>query len=182
MDGACDTFTCAATITTRCTTPLPNGGCAADFCDCSNGRALPLLLAHSNGRSVIIRRRDFGRSRLADFASSRSPIGPQLLNRPYPLTLSLRSAFSVDRASHRSRLFQRFQCNAGPDTVNPSNAYVDGCINGTQIYMQQHAAVMGGAGIAVACLMVRSVILYSNLKEKPRGDERFSVQSTVFRS
>lgn len=51
---------------------------------------------------------------------------------------------------------QRFNCNAGPDTVNPSNAYVEGCINGTRIYMQQHAAVMGGAGIAVACLMVRS--------------------------
>lgn len=55
-----------------------------------------------------------------------------------------------------ARLFQRFHCNAGLDTVNPSNAYVDGCINGTQIYMQQHATVMGGAGIAVACLMVRS--------------------------
>ncbi|KAI4480676.1 PREDICTED: CD151 antigen [Polistes canadensis] len=48
---------------------------------------------------------------------------------------------------------QRFNCSAGTDTVNPSNAYLEGCLNRTQIYMQQHAAVMGGAGIAVACLM-----------------------------
>ncbi|KAG7206900.1 hypothetical protein KM043_000797 [Ampulex compressa] len=53
---------------------------------------------------------------------------------------------------------QRFNCNAGPDTVNTSNAYIKGCINATQIYMQKHAAVMGGAGIAVACLMFFGMI------------------------
>ncbi|XP_017880549.1 CD151 antigen [Ceratina calcarata] len=53
---------------------------------------------------------------------------------------------------------QRFNCNAGSDTVNPSNAYLVGCINGTQIYMQKHATIMGGAGIAVACLMFFGMI------------------------
>ncbi|XP_060817445.1 CD151 antigen [Bombus pascuorum] len=54
---------------------------------------------------------------------------------------------------------QRFNCNAGADTVNPSNAYLVGCINGTQIYMQKHATIMGGAGIAVASVMLFGTVL-----------------------
>lgn len=77
-----------------------------------------------------------------------------------PLTLShrFRSTFSNRIVSHGDPIdlmLQRFNCNSGPDTVNPSNAYLVGCINGTQIYLQKHATIMGGAGIAVACLMVR---------------------------
>lgn len=53
---------------------------------------------------------------------------------------------------------QRFNCSAGPATVNPSNAYLEGCINGTRIYMQKHATTMGAAGIAVACLMFFGLI------------------------
>lgn len=52
---------------------------------------------------------------------------------------------------------QYFNCNAGPDTVNESNTWKDGCLNSTQLYMQKHAAIMGGAGIAVACLMVNGI-------------------------
>lgn len=78
----------------------------------------------------------------------------------HAFTPPLIEAFSRNCVSFTMRLLticapQRFHCNAGPDTVNPSNAYMEGCINGTRIYLQQHAAVMGGAGIAVACLMVR---------------------------
>lgn len=46
-------------------------------------------------------------------------------------------------------------CNAGPDASNPSNTYQEGCLEGTKIFMQRHAAILGGAGIVVACLMVR---------------------------
>ena len=53
---------------------------------------------------------------------------------------------------------QRFNCNGGADTVNPSNAYLEGCINGTRIYMQKHATIMGGAGIALAGLMFIGMI------------------------
>lgn len=53
---------------------------------------------------------------------------------------------------------QRFNCNQNPESINPSNAYVEGCINGTRVYMQQHATVMGAAGIAVACLMFFGMI------------------------
>ncbi|XP_066589665.1 tetraspanin-18B isoform X2 [Prorops nasuta] len=53
---------------------------------------------------------------------------------------------------------QRFNCNSGLDTVNPSNAYLNGCLNGTQSYMQKHAAILGGAGIAVAILMLFGMI------------------------
>lgn len=98
--------------------------------------------------------------------SKRSSIWPQLLNRPSPnrsgsVLSRFHSSDLLSRASEDESCFssqtdlQRFNCNAGSDTVNPSNAYVEGCINGTRIYLQQHAAVMGGAGIAVACLMVR---------------------------
>ncbi|XP_076375861.1 tetraspanin 74F [Megalopta genalis] len=58
---------------------------------------------------------------------------------------------------------QRFNCNAGPDTVNPSNAYLEGCMNSTRIYMQKHATIMGGAGIAVACLMFFGMIFSCGL-------------------
>ncbi|XP_012261438.1 CD151 antigen [Athalia rosae] len=46
-----------------------------------------------------------------------------------------------------------FACNQGSDSVVATNAYLIGCLNGTQIYVQKHAAIVGGAGIAVACLM-----------------------------
>ncbi|CAD1474472.1 unnamed protein product, partial [Heterotrigona itama] len=66
--------------------------------------------------------------------------------RVYDSRKSVREAWDTTQST-------RFNCNAGSDTVNPSNAYLVGCINGTQIYMQKHATIMGGAGIAVACLM-----------------------------
>lgn len=53
---------------------------------------------------------------------------------------------------------QRFNCNGGSDTVTQLNAYLEGCLNRTHDYMQQHAGVMGGAGIAVACLMFFGMI------------------------
>lgn len=146
---------------------------------CSSRAAFEWRLANRrvDNCSPSRRRRDFRHSRLGDFATRRPPIGPQLLNRPapnrpYPLTLSLRSAFSRwPRFSRTSdlfvRLFQRFHCNAGSDTINPSNAYMEGCINGTRIYMQQHAAVMGGAGITVACLMVRSILHFYRFPSLP---------------
>lgn len=46
-----------------------------------------------------------------------------------------------------------FDCNRGPDTMTQANAYLEGCLNRTEIYMKKHAAVLGGAGIAVAVLM-----------------------------
>ncbi|XP_046748726.1 CD151 antigen [Diprion similis] len=46
-----------------------------------------------------------------------------------------------------------FDCSGGSDKSNPSNTYQVGCLNSTQLYVQKHAAIIGGAGIAVACLM-----------------------------
>ncbi|XP_012283758.1 CD151 antigen [Orussus abietinus] len=47
---------------------------------------------------------------------------------------------------------QYYSCNSGVD-VNPTTIYTDGCLTKTQNFMQKHAAILGGAGIAVACFM-----------------------------
>ncbi|XP_015593363.1 tetraspanin-9 isoform X2 [Cephus cinctus] len=53
---------------------------------------------------------------------------------------------------------RRFHCNTGPDTVIATTTYLEGCVNRTQVHLQKHAAVLGGAGIAVALLMFFGMI------------------------
>lgn len=38
--------------------------------------------------------------------------------------------------------------------------YQDGCLNLTKTYVKEHAAIIGGAGIAVACLMVSNFMIF----------------------
>ncbi|XP_011499054.1 PREDICTED: CD151 antigen-like [Ceratosolen solmsi marchali] len=49
-------------------------------------------------------------------------------------------------------------CNRYPDSINQYNAYPWGCVEATQNFMQKHAAVLGGAGFAVAFLMLLGMI------------------------
>lgn len=53
---------------------------------------------------------------------------------------------------------QYFNCNATPDSPNVSNTYTKGCLNGTELYIQRHASIIGAAGITVACLMLFGMI------------------------
>lgn len=39
--------------------------------------------------------------------------------------------------------------------------YQEGCLNVTTMYVKEHAAVIGGAGIAVACIMVSTFTFYN---------------------
>jgi hypothetical protein len=38
--------------------------------------------------------------------------------------------------------------------VLPGNVFTSGCLNVTEKFVKDHAAIIGGAGIGVACLMV----------------------------
>ncbi|XP_034945673.1 CD151 antigen [Chelonus insularis] len=42
--------------------------------------------------------------------------------------------------------------------IDPSTTYINGCLNTTQVYVQKHAVILGGAGIAVAILMFFGMI------------------------
>ncbi|XP_012218054.2 CD151 antigen isoform X1 [Linepithema humile] len=54
---------------------------------------------------------------------------------------------------------QRFNCNSGSDTVNPSNAYVEGCINGTNYNLHVHSKFIGGASLGLGCMMFFAIIM-----------------------
>jgi hypothetical protein len=42
----------------------------------------------------------------------------------------------------------------GKCTQLPGNIFAAGCLNVTEQFVKDHAAIIGGAGIGVACLMV----------------------------
>jgi hypothetical protein len=52
-------------------------------------------------------------------------------------------------------------------TQLPANIFTTGCLNVTEKFVKDHAAIIGGAGIGVACLMVNN---------------KSNIQNTVFHS
>jgi hypothetical protein len=45
-------------------------------------------------------------------------------------------------------------------TEIPGNIFTSGCLGVTEKFVKDHAAIIGGAGIGVACLMVTITIKY----------------------
>ncbi|KAL7290251.1 hypothetical protein TKK_0015953 [Trichogramma kaykai] len=54
-------------------------------------------------------------------------------------------------------------CNRYADSINQYNSYTEGCLQQTQMFLQKHAAILGGAGIAVAFVMLLGMILAISL-------------------
>ena len=52
-----------------------------------------------------------------------------------------------------------FQSFAKKCTQLHGNIYDHGCLNVTERFVKDHAAIIGGAGIGVACIMVSDVRL-----------------------
>jgi tetraspanin-11 len=50
----------------------------------------------------------------------------------------------------------------GKCTLLPGNIYTSGCLNVTEKFVKDHAAIIGGAGIGVACLMVTMKLKLQN--------------------
>jgi hypothetical protein len=48
----------------------------------------------------------------------------------------------------------------GKCTELPGNIFTSGCLEITEQFVKDHAAIIGGAGIGVACLMVSITIKY----------------------
>jgi Tetraspanin family. len=46
----------------------------------------------------------------------------------------------------------------GTCTEVPGNIFTEGCLDVTEKFVKDHAAIIGGAGIGVACLMVTITI------------------------
>ncbi|XP_071452710.1 tetraspanin-11-like isoform X1 [Hetaerina americana] len=58
---------------------------------------------------------------------------------------------SGDRTSGKVK----FPCQSAP---NPLSIYTEGCLNATERFVRDHAAIIGGAGIGVACIMLLGMI------------------------
>ncbi|KAG8212705.1 hypothetical protein J437_LFUL019614 [Ladona fulva] len=49
----------------------------------------------------------------------------------------------------------KFPCQSAPNALT---IYTDGCLNKTEQFVKDHAAIIGGAGIGVACIMLLGMI------------------------